>query len=218
PKEFSKRIAAAKPIVEFFLAELAEQERDPHRLLQLAEAIVLPLIAALPSPMEREHFIQSTARSLGLSAEAVRESVNRLPKFSEAVGGTANVRKEVSSARSSTEIRAEQLLAVVHVYEGTPLAARVKSEYCRIIEAQELPPHMLPESILFSTEQMFGEDPDERAADELLSAFEEAVIREAYQEAVANLRRAEASGNVSLVADAQHRCAVLSMRLAAFGN
>ena len=71
------------------------------------------------------------------------------------------------------------------------LAERVKSEYCRITEALDLPLVILPEPALFYTEQTFGVDPGEEAADELLHAFEEAVIREAYQETVRNLRRAE---------------------------
>src|SRR3989344_2842990 len=79
-KDFAKRITNAKSIVEFFLAELAEREHDSHRLLRSAAAIILPLISAMPSPMEREHFIQATARALSLSGEAVRESLKRLPK------------------------------------------------------------------------------------------------------------------------------------------
>ena len=217
-KEFAKRIAEAKPIVEFFLAELSEREHDPHRLLRAAENIVLPIINAIPSPMEREHFIQSAARTLGLSGEAIRESLRRLPKH-QPVGDAAPVQSaSASSVRAPSAIRSEQLLAVLHAYPGTPLAERVTSEYSRIIGAQELPPLTLPESALFFAEQTFGEDPVEEAADELLRAFEEAVIREAYQEAVANLRRAEASRDVSLVARAQKECTKLSARLAAFGG
>jgi len=219
PKEFTKRVTDAKPIVDFFLAELAQEESDPHRLLRLAEGIVLPLIQAIPSPMEREHFVQSAARALGLSSEAVRESLKRLPKYPEAVTGTTSVQGTAPSVvRPPTEIRSEQLLAVVHAYPDTPLEERIKSEYCRITEAQHLPLGTLPESILFSIEQTFGEDPGERAADELIRAFEEAVIREAYQTAVANLRRAEASGDASSIESAQSVCAKLSARLAAFGG
>jgi DNA primase len=218
PKDFAKRVTDAKPIVDFFLAELAETEHDPHRLLRLAEGIVLPLLQAIPSPMEREHFIQSTGRTLGLSSEAVRESLAHLPKSPEATNGIPNVQKTVSApARPRSDIRREQLVAVVHAYPGTPLAERLKSEYCRITGAPELPPAELPESALFYAEQTFGEDPSERAGEELLHAFEEAVIREAYQEAVMNLRRAEASGDASLVVGAQNECAKLSARLAAFG-
>ena len=226
-KDFTKRITAAKPIVEFFLAELAQGESDPHRLLRLAEGIVLPLLAAIPSPMEREHFIQTTARSLSLSNDAVRESLKRLPasqelqrgepKLSEVTGGTSVQRNVPSPVRSSIDIRSEHLIAVVHAYQGTPLAERVTSEYCRITGADELPPVALPESALFFAEQTFGEDPGEQVGDELLCAFEEAVIREAYQTAVTQLRRAEASGDVSLIVGAQNQCTKLSARLAVFG-
>ena len=216
-KDFSLRIASAKPIVEFFLAELAELESNPHRLLRAAEGIVLPLINAIPSPMEREHFVQAAARSLGLSGEAVRESLKRLPKHPDIEDVVRKNQIPKAVPHSPSEIRSEQLLAVMHAYPDTPLAERVTSEYCRITEAQHLPLIALPESALFYAEQAFGEDPGEAAADELLHAFEEAVIREAYQEAVGNLRRAEHSEDTSVIEDAQNRCAKLSARLAAFG-
>ncbi len=216
PKEFSKRVVAAKPIVEFFLAELAQKESDPHRLLRAAEGIVLPLINAIPSPMEREHFIQAAARSLGLSNEAVRESLKR-PIREEFRAPAAHASNGVNLPKqSSRELRSEQLLAVLESYPNTPLAERVKSEYCRITEADVLPPVTIPESALFYAEQTFGENPEEGAADELLHAFEEAVIREAYQAAVMHLRRAEASEDASSIESAQSQCAKLSARLAAF--
>jgi len=218
PNEFSRCIKEAKPIVDFFLAVLVEQERDPHRLLRVAESIVLPLIAATPSPMEREHFMQVAARVLGLSNEAVRESLRRLPKHSEPSGSSISVQVAIQPpARSASDIRSEQLLAVLHAYPNTPLAERIKSEYCRITEAKQLPLIVLPESVLFKAEQTFGEEPKEDAADELLHAFEEAVIREAYQKAVTNLRKAEAAGDAASVGSAQTLCAKLSARLAAFG-
>ncbi|MHB0865654.1 MAG: DNA primase [Minisyncoccota bacterium] len=215
--EFGKRIAAAKPIVEFFLAELSEAERDPHRLLRRAESIVLPLLRAIPSPMEREHFIQVTARSLSLSSEAVRESLKSLPKQQEMAAATPVARTPVPPARSLRAVRAEQLFAILHAYPDTPLATRVKSEYCRITEALQLSYDVPPESVVFQTEQTFGEDPTQDAADELLRAFEEAVIREALQEAVMNLRRVETAGDASETERAQAVCAGLLLRLAALG-
>ena len=215
PKDFAKRVTNAKPIVEFFLAELAERERDPHRLLRSVEAIVLPLISAMSSPMEREHFMQSTARALGLSSEAIRESLKKLPQAKETIMPANAV---VNIRRSAREQREEMLLAVVHVYPDTFLAERVKKEYCRITEAQEFPSEIPSEPALFKSEQTFGEDPTEDAADELLHAFEEAVIREAYQTAVMTLRRAEATVDADAVGVAQATCAKLSARLSAFGN
>ena len=221
-KDFAKRITNAKPIVEFFLAELALRERDSHRLLRSAEAIVLPLISAMPSPMEREHFIQATARALSLSGEAVRESLKRIPSSERrAASGekTQVTRPSTLDPRPSVAAsRGLQLLAVVHSYLDTPLAEHVKTEYCRITEAEQFPSEVSSEPALFKAEQTFGEDPREDAADELLRAFEEAVIREAYQEAVMTLRRAEASGDTAAVGRAHSACAKLSARLSAFGG
>ncbi len=218
--EFAKRVLGAKPIVEFFLGELAEGERDSHRLLRAAENIVLPLIAAIPSPMERDHFIQMAARSLGLSSEAVRESLGKV-RPSQLLGRSDLPKQDTAlprEVRSARDTRSEQLRAVMGTYPDTPLARRVETEYRRITEAHELPTTPLPESALFSIEQIFGEDPDEEAADELLRAFEEAVIREAYQEAVADLRRAEVTEDAIAVQKTQAVCARLSERLSVFGR
>ena len=65
---------------------------------------------------------------------------------------------------------------------------------------------------------MFGEAPGEDAANELLGAFEEAVIREAYQEAVKSLRQAEVAGDAAMVEAAGARCQELSSRLAALSS
>ena len=220
--EFAKRIKEAKPIVEFFLSELAEGQSDSHRLLRSAESVVLPLIAAIPSPMEREHFVQVAARALTLSSEAVRETMKRVPRPDATQGSTfaqnsQGRTSESKTKRSARETRAEQLIAVVHAYPDTPLAIRVKSEYCRITEAPQVPLEAPPEMLVFQMEQHFGEAPEEGAADELLRAFESAVIREAYQEAVASLRRAEAGGDPAAVDIAQALCARLSGRLAKLG-
>lgn len=221
PAEFSKCIKEAKPIVDFFLGILAERERNPHRLISSAERIVLPLINAMSSPMEREHFMQVTARSLGLSTEAVRESLKRLPRTEVSQGSTFSPDSQsqtLSTKRSAREVREEMLLAVLHIYHDSPLAERVKTRYLQITEADQLPTREPQESTLFEAEQHFGEDPEEEAADELLHAFEETVIREAYQEAVAHLRKMESVGDVAEIKSAQAECAKISARLSAFGN
>lgn len=214
-KEFGTRVIAAKPIVEFFLAELAETERDPHRLLRLAESIVLPLIAAIPSPMEREHFIQVAAQALGLSSEAVRESLRRSMREESSAPAAHVAHGAGLPKKSARELREEQLLAVLEAYPTTSLAEHIKARYCQITEASLPPKAVLPESVLFYVEQTFGENPTHDAADELLRAFEESVIREEYQIAVADLRRAEASRDAALIEGAEARCAKISLRLAA---
>jgi DNA primase len=217
PKEFSKCVTAAKPIVDFFLTSLGDTERDPHRLISSAERIILPLIAVMPSPMEREHFTQVTARALGLSNETIQESLKR-QKYSAAGSSTTKGAQKISvDARPPKDIRSEQLLSILYAYPDTPLAHRVKTEYGRIIGDQPFPAGIPPEPALFNAEQMFGENPDESAADELLLAFEETIVREMYQEAVMNLRKAESSqpADDSAIKNAQAKCSEISARLSA---
>ncbi len=216
-QEFARGVKSAAPVVEFFLAVLAEREKDTHRLIGLAERIVLPLIRAVQSPMERAHFVQSAARALGLSEEAVRESLGTVASPAAAgKGGLSQTARRASAepARPERTVRDEQLRAVVHAYQGTNLARRVETEYSRITGVHAPLSDALPESLAFEAERIFGEEPSEAAADELLHAFERAVIREAYIESVAELRRAEASGDAAAVAIAQNTCAALSGRLA----
>ena len=213
--DFAARIKDAQPVVAFFLSVLAARESDSHRLLALAERVVLPLIAAMPSPMEREHFVQSTARSLGLSSESVRETLARLPAQPLAEEPDQVRRAAVVEDRSARERREKVLLAVLHAYAGTPLAERVKREYLRITEAAEPPGGVPDEPIVFDVERQFGEQPTEGAADELLHAFEEAVIREAYQRAITDLRKAESTGDAEAIGRSQARCAQLAAKRAA---
>jgi hypothetical protein len=167
--------------------------------------------------MEREHFASVTGRALGLSAEAIKEALTRLPKEEgeEEIGGSKREQQAVKppqKPKNALETRRNLLIAAIHAYPETALAKRIEAEYSRITEAPP-PSGDLPESALFEAEQVFGESPKESAADELLAAFEEAVIREAYQEGVTELRRAESTKDKSKIESAQEKCARLSSRL-----
>ena len=216
-KKFAECIIAAKPVIKFFLEVLKQTVHNEQQLEREIKKMVFPIITSIRNPITADRAMQDIASVLGVSIEAVRESLAKLPRTNtkETLPPAGIVTEKKRSAR---EVREEMLLAVVHSYPETPLAKRIKIEYCRITEAVQLPQEALPEPVLFQAEQRFGGDPREDAADELLNAFEEAVIREAYQEAVTNLRRAEAAGDAALVRVAQAACAKLSARLAALGR
>ncbi len=221
-KAFTACVKDAKPIVDFFLAVLAEREKDSGRLVVLVEKIILPLVSAMPSPMERQHFAESIARTLGLSSETVREALMRVkreedvasrPDSAKATSGTQGYEGRAGpKVPPERETRELQLRAVVVAYPETPLAKRVETEYIRITEVPLLT--SAPESAIFDAERAFGENPEESAADELLHAFELAVIREAYQEELGLLRRAEAAGDTAAVRRAEAACKKLGARLA----
>ncbi len=163
-----------------------------------AERVVLPLIAAIPSPMEREHFVR---RPLARSASrprrcASRSRACRRSDRDERLADKTAPRAPRSAAR---EVRSDSSpLAVIHAYPDTPLARRVKAEYARITGVEAVASRGSPRGRGLRGGAGTSARSQARTQQTSFSrAFEEAVIREAYQEAVANLRRAEAAGDAT---------------------
>lgn len=209
PQDFTRRVSEAESIVEFFLSILATMEQDQHRLVVLVEKTVLPLIAAIKSAMEREHFIGIVARTLGSSAEAVRSSVPKHTKLEEADAPAPSKLPPKVTVTSHEEL----IRATIVSYPDTPLAKRVIAEYARIIGT--LPePHELPERVIFEAGLLFGEAPTETAADDLIRAFERTVLTERLDEAVKRLRFAESAKDSQQVSEALSECKDISAKLA----
>ena len=218
PKDLTSRIKDAQPIVEFFLSVLTESERDQHRLVILVEKTVLPLIAAIQSPMEREHFVGVAARSLGSTPEAIREGLLRLPQDVTVTPGTA--RMTISIPRPSVVERASdrhalKMRATAASYPDTAIAKRLESEYNRIIGVP-FPDEPPPEDMIFEAGIAFGEAPGETDADDLIHAFEKALLAERLQAATARLRVAEASKDEATIKEAGKECQELARLLSSF--
>ncbi len=212
-EKFKRSVVEALPIVEFFLTVLGERERDQHRLVLAAERIVLPLLAAIASPLEQSHFMHITARALDLTPEAVAKALQQRERRAVVPPGEAVHEKEAASPkRSAREARGEMIAALARAYPDTPLASRIKTEYARITEAPL--PETVPDAAVFAVEAHYGESPSPEAADELLTAFEAAFVREAYQAAIADLRRAERSADTERIRVAHQATTILSKRLA----
>lgn len=221
PKDLTKRIKDAVPIVEFFLSVLAESERDPHHLIIAAEKTVLPLIAAIQSPMEREHFVGVASRALGSTPEAIRDALSRLPKEGSENAAqqrsqpAAPVRKIGTDTRLPSARHAGRLRAVAACYAETDLASRIKNEYARIIGAP-FPDEPPPEHHIFEAGIAFGEAPGVADADDLIRAFEKTLLAERLQDATARLRVAEASRDEEAIRNAGKECQELTKLLASF--
>ena len=214
PQDFTRRVSESKPIVEFFLETLAATEKDPHRLILEAERVVLPLIAAIQSPMEREHFVGVAARMLGGSPDAIRQSLGKVPAASAApVAGTA-APEPILAKMTPLERLSLQLRAVAESYPNSALAIRVKDEYSRIIGAG-VPDEPVPERILFESGIAFGEAPEETAADDLIRSFERAVLAVKLSEATNKLRHAEAAGDMEAIQKIATECKEIATRLSA---
>lgn len=218
PKALTARIKESEPIVEFFLSVLAETEKDPHRLIMLAEKTVLPLIAAIQSPMEAEHFVGVAARALGSTPEAIRAGLIRLPKEGqapEAPKPSSQPTPARPATLSASERHGLKLRAVAAAYADTAIARRAENEYNRIIGVPfpDVPP---PEDMIFEAGIAFGEAPGEMDADDLIVAFEKALLAEQLQAATARLRIAETSRDENQIKEAGQECEALRKRLALF--
>lgn len=220
PKELTRRIKESEPIVEFFLSVLAESERDPHRLILLAEKTVLPLIQAIQSPLEREHFVGIAARALGSTPEAIRDGLGRLPKDGQPQAPSAppaalKPAAVPSQPQKASERHALRLRALAHSYEGMAIAERIKRAYNRVIGVP-FPDEPPPEHHIFEAGIAFGEAPGETDADELITALEKALLAEQLQAATARLRVAEASKDEASIRQAAEECTTLAAKLATF--
>ena len=218
PKDLTSRIKDAQPIVEFFLSVLTESERDQHRLIILVEKTVLPLIAAIQSPMEREHFVGVAARSLGSTPEAIREGLMRLPQDVTVTAGTARMTISIprpNVAEKASERHALKMRAVAACYMDFAIAKRLESEYNRIIGVP-FPDEPPPEDMIFEAGIAFGEAPGETDADDLIHAFEKALLAERLQAATARLRVAEASKDEATIKEAGKECQELARLLSSF--
>ncbi|HEY6022274.1 MAG TPA: DNA primase [Candidatus Paceibacterota bacterium] len=86
PELLRAAIRTSKPAVEFFLDTLRPGARDELAYAKAVRTQVLPLVNALPSALEQEHFDRLIAGRLGVSPEAVRADRTKLPKVVEVVG------------------------------------------------------------------------------------------------------------------------------------
>ncbi|HEY4501730.1 MAG TPA: DNA primase [Candidatus Paceibacterota bacterium] len=79
PELLKAAIRTSKTAIEFFLDVLRPEARDQRAYQKAVEAQVLPLVAAVESHIEREHFIRFIAAKLGVPDMAVRAEVAKRP-------------------------------------------------------------------------------------------------------------------------------------------
>ncbi len=214
--EFSKRLVDAQSIIEFFLSIISENERDRHKQILAVETIVIPLLVAIESPLERDYFIGVVAQALGISPQSVRNSLSsRATSVKRMANGSTNPKAEKvfeSAGISVSGIRGEALVAIMLNYPETNLAKRIQDEYTRIMN--EPPSDTVSHYALFEAGIALGEDPSDDAADELIRSFEKSVLEEQYADTLAQLRVAQTTNDIDAQKRAEAVCAQLLKRIA----
>lgn len=213
PKGITKLIADAQSIVEFFLAVLTGAEKDPHKLVVAVEKVVLPLIQAIQSPLEREHFIGVAARAIGSTADAVRGSLAKAPRLEDAPRQTGVTNAPLPVAQlSPLEARRKYLHAVAVNCAGSEVAKTLEEEYKRIT-GTSLPEELPSERMLFEAGLAFVEMPTQLEVEDLIKSFEQAFLKEEIARASARVRQAEIAGDTKDMQSAMQELKALSTKL-----
>lgn len=72
---WAEAVRKAQHIVDFLLVVYGEETKDSRAYIKRVEKEVLPFVADIKSPLDREHFIRRIAERLGVSEESVRDGV-----------------------------------------------------------------------------------------------------------------------------------------------
>lgn len=151
PELLRAAVRTSATAIEFFLTALRQGSRDERAYKQLVEARVLPLIAALLSKIEQEHFITIVANKIGVSEDAVRQEVAKRPALpvESPLHGETEEKQNAAPAVSSLE----HALAMLQFYfeKDEAMQGRLKALVGEAKYAESLETH-LPEAEKFRFE------------------------------------------------------------------
>jgi DNA primase len=188
PELLKAAIRTSRTAVEFFLDVVWPTARDERTYKKIVEASVLPLIAAIGSKIEQEHFIRVVAQRLGVSEAAVASEVAKRPRMSEGVSSEAMPMLESKIEKAPLERALGMLLA--RYGENTPEYAQLVAlaGEMRVAGAKEksVGEH---ERLRFEFD-LLGED-EALVTKELLNSIERKLIQEKIGSLQAILRRGE---------------------------
>ncbi len=209
---FSKYLSSAQSIINFFLSTIANNEQDRHRRIRAAESVVIPLLDAISSPIEKDYFIGIVAQDLGISSESVRSTLQRRTVTPHGAFNLIETEHSTDITYSIIDSRSESLAAIVLNYPDIELAKHIKGEYSRIT-GKSLS-NDVSKRALFEAGIALGEHPDINAADDLIRSFERLVLEEQYTEVLAQLRQAQSVGDIDAQKKSEAVCAQLLKRIA----
>ena len=122
------RIREAKHVVEYLLNALAKQHADPRAYAKAARATVLPFIAMIKSPIDRDHFVQLVAARLSVSEDAVRDEMRGKTYDVPAIPEKEEIARMTPKSAMRISPRLKQACGIVAWQEGASKAVFTKSE------------------------------------------------------------------------------------------
>jgi DNA primase len=188
PELLKAAVRASTTAIEFFLQALREtlpRQGDERAYKKAVEAQILPLIAAIESRIEQEHFIRIVAGKLGVSDMAVRSEVEKVkvPRVMGEAGEAPSSPQVHQKSAESTLSPLDKKAGMLLFYFGrrSPVGERLEALLgARVGELEEELAERA-EEMRFRFEQELGEQPAETIGEEMLADMEKAVERERFK-------------------------------------
>lgn len=223
---WGKAIREAKNIITFLLDVLEEHSKGADWLRRSVEAIVLPFLSDIGSPIAREQHVREVAARLGVSESAVTEALLRVPRAPTGEHSLAGERVAPDSftKKSPESGRYRHALAILLWQQSLPTPALDLTRYAAELEEalgkealsdlKELPEEV-KEALRFSAESLYGANSNlEREVHTLLKVIHRERLVSELDTATMALKKAENTGNAKEIDQFLGVCKMLTTKIA----
>jgi DNA primase len=220
---WKKAIRDSKDIITFLLDVLEEHTPQHDRFRRVVEAVVLPFLTDVQSPIAREQYLREIAKRLGVSEQAVGEALQKVPRAPASGVGVPRSETQTISRDSRASDRAKQAFSILLWQQSLPKPSIDLAGYARELEgavgAESFEtlttlPENEREALLFSAERLYGKSTNlEREVKALLSVILRELLAAELDKATMALKRAENSNNEEEVARLMGVCKLLTTRI-----
>jgi DNA primase len=200
PDAWKDAIKNAKDIILFLLDVLHANAKSADAFRRNVEAVVLPFLSDIQSPIAREQSLREVAKRLGVSQTAVEDALNKLPTAPEQL----SERKQANHIGES--FRAKNAYAIL-VWQESLVKSKLNTKELEeelvesigelALKALRSLPENEQEQLRFSAERLYG---TERSPREDFRHLTTVLARERLStelaEVTAALRKAEVEGKV----------------------
>ncbi len=205
PQLLKKAIRESVHIVEFLTNAIQVRGYDERKFRLTVQQEVFPYVQLIDNRIDREHFIQRLANRLGLTEDAVRHEVDRMPKGESVERSAPVVPAQPAPTKTRRQGLEERLLGMLCIEENKsePLfdVVWLRSELSKY---REVPAKgvvgSVSEELLFETERLYSENGLlKQEVVELVHMLETEYRKDLYTETLRALKEAERLGDTESV-------------------
>ncbi|MEY4747554.1 MAG: primase, primase protein [Candidatus Parcubacteria bacterium] len=225
---WSKAIRDSKDIITFLLDVLEEHAKNKDAFRRAVEAIVLPFLADVSSPIAREHYEQEISERLMVSREAIVEALAKVPRVPNYNAAPESRPNDASYRENKTSPRSHHAYGILRWQQKLAQPqldlTRLEREFEEAVGTttshvlQQLP-EKEKEALIFAAERMYAKPgaPErdlERETKTLLDVLLKERLTADLKEATEALKNAENTGDAKQAAVYIDVCKVLTTRIA----